>query len=105
MIALVWRGRATAENAPRYQEHATRQVFPSLTVLPGHRGAYLLKRKAESGVEFMAVTLWDSIESIKGFSREDPDVAVVELEARVVLSQFDDFARHYDVVGGLNTSG
>jgi hypothetical protein len=48
-------------------------------------------------VEFLALTLWDSIETIKGFAGPNPGMAMVEPEARAVLSAFDDFARHYDV--------
>lgn len=97
MIARIWRGEATAENAPHYQDHATQRVFPSLAALPGHRGAYLLRREAEGEVKFLAVTLWDSIEAVKAFAGATPDVAVVEPKGRAVLSRFDAFARHYDV--------
>lgn len=100
MIARIWRGRATEGNADRYRRHATEHVFPSLTQLPGHQGAYLLTRKTGDEVEFLAVTLWDSLDSVKSFSGDDPEIAVVEPEARAVLSAFDDFARHYEVAGG-----
>ncbi len=98
MIARIWHGEARTENAACYQEHATHRVFPSLAALPGHRGAYLLKREADDEIEFLAVTLWDSIEAVKAFAGARPDVAVVEPEARAVLSRFDAFARHYDVL-------
>ncbi|HLH90577.1 MAG TPA: antibiotic biosynthesis monooxygenase [Xanthobacteraceae bacterium] len=97
MIARIWRGQATADNAPRYEAHATRHVFPSLAALPGHRGAYLLTRQTKGDVEFLAVTLWESIEFVKAFAGDDPEVAVVEPEARAVLSDFDGFARHYEI--------
>jgi heme-degrading monooxygenase HmoA len=100
MIARIWRGQATASNAPRYQEHATQHVFPSLAALPGHRGACLLTRETKGDVEFLAVTLWESIDSVKAFAGDDPEVAVVEPEARAVLSDFDGFARHYEIAGG-----
>ena len=29
--------------------------------------------------------------------RADPEAAVVELEARAVLSAYDDFVRHYEI--------
>src|SRR5205823_2681338 len=48
-------------------------------------------------VEFLALTLWDSLDSVKRFAGDDPEVAVVEPEARAVLADFDDFARHYEV--------
>jgi len=98
MITRIWRGQATTENAPYYRQHATERVFPSLEKLRGHQGAYLLSRQIGGQVEFLAVTLWDSIDSIKAFSGDDPEAAVVEPEARAVLSSFDDFARHYEVI-------
>src|SRR5262245_27844237 len=63
MIARIWRGQARADNAPRYEEHALQRLFPSLAALPGHRGAYLLTRETQDEVEFLAVTLWDSVDS------------------------------------------
>jgi heme-degrading monooxygenase HmoA len=97
MIARIWRGRAMTENAPHYRQHATQQVFPSLARLPGHRGAYLLTRETGDQVEFLAVTLWDTIDSVRKFAGSYPEVAVVEPEARALLSDFDDFARHYEL--------
>ena len=97
MIARIWRGAAKTENAEAYRRHAVGSVFPSLGSIAGHRGAYLLTRKINDEVEFIAVTLWDSIEAVKRFAGADPDVAVVAPEARAVLSRFDDVVRHYDV--------
>lgn len=97
MIARVWRGAAKRENADAYRRHAIGNVFPALASIDGHRGAYLLTRPLTAEVEFIAVTLWDSIEAVKRFAGENPDKAVVEPEARAVLSNFDDFVRHYDV--------
>src|SRR5580700_10494158 len=97
MIARLWRGAAETGNADAYQRHATATVFPSLRDIPGHRGAFLLKRAAAGRTEFLAVTLWDSIEAVRAFAGADPDTAVVEPAARAVLAEFDDFARHYEV--------
>jgi heme-degrading monooxygenase HmoA len=97
MIARLWRGAAEAGNADAYQRHATATVFPSLRDIPGHCGAFLLKRAAAGRTEFLAVTLWDSIEAVRAFAVADPDTAVVEPAARAVLAEFDDFARHYEV--------
>jgi heme-degrading monooxygenase HmoA len=99
MIARVWRGAARKENADAYRRHAIGNVFPSLAGIDGHRGAYLLTRQNGGEVEFVAVTLWDSLEAVKHFAGANPDVAVVEPEARAVLSNFDDFVRHYEVHG------
>lgn len=97
MIARIWRGKASTEKASDYERHFTTHVAPRLRELAGQRGAYLLRREHDGEVEFLAVTLWDSIDSIRAFSGQNPDVAIVEPEGRAALSSFDDFARHYDI--------
>jgi heme-degrading monooxygenase HmoA len=98
MIARIWRGRANASKADGYRRHFTRHVAPHLKEIPGHEGAYLLRRETGGEVEFVAITLWRSIDTIKRFAGANPDVAVVEPEARALLSGFDDFVTHYEVV-------
>ena len=97
MIVRIWRGRAKSANADAYESFVTTKVFAGLPAIPGHRGAYLLKRQTEGEVEFVAVTLWESLASIHGFAGDRIDRAVVEPEARAVLSSFDDFVQHYEL--------
>lgn len=97
MIVRIWRGRSSSENADAYRRHATEVVFPALSEMPGHAGAYLLTRPVGGQIEFLAVTLWTSIDAVKRFAGIDPDVAIVDPEARAVLAEFDDFARHYEI--------
>jgi heme-degrading monooxygenase HmoA len=99
MIVRMWRGQAKAANADAYERFVTTKVFGELPAIPGHRGAYLLKRPIENGneVEFVAITLWESLAAIRGFAGESIDRAVVEPEARAVLSDFDDVVRHFEL--------
>lgn len=98
MIVRIWRGRAPlGAKADAYRAHVTGTVFPQLKALVGHQGAWLLRREIDGEVEFLAMTIWDSLDSIRSFTGEDIGAAIVEPEARAVLSDFDDFARHYDV--------
>lgn len=99
-IVRIWRGRATPANAAAYARHVTERVFPSLSGIRGHRGAYLLRRETEGRVEFLAVTLWESMQAVREFAGEQPDTAVVEPEARAVLAEYDDFARHFELIHG-----
>lgn len=100
MIARMWRGQATAANADAYERFVTTRVFAALPAITGHRGAYLLKRPVAGGVEFIAVTLWDSVDAIRKFAGDNIDRAVVEPEARALLSNFDDAVRHFDLAYG-----
>jgi len=102
VIFRIWRGQAANENAVAYQEHLARTVFPKLRDISGYRGAYLLRRDVDGNVEFLALTLWESMHAVQSFSGADPNIAVVEPEARKLLDQFDGFARHYEVVVALD---
>ena len=97
MIARLWRGTADAAKADAYQRHATATVLPALRNIPGHRGAYLLRRNVSGRTEFLAVTFWDTLDAIRAFAGADPERAVVEPEARAVLAEFDHVARHYEL--------
>jgi heme-degrading monooxygenase HmoA len=97
MILRIWRGQALAANADAYFRFVTGHVLPSLTKLPGYRGASVLRRDANGAVEFLVVTRWDSLDAVRAFAGSNPEVAVVEPEARAVLADFDEFVRHYDV--------
>jgi heme-degrading monooxygenase HmoA len=98
MIARLWRGVAhTTVNADAYLRHLTTNVLPSLAAIHGHRGARVLRREDGGHVEFLVMTFWDSMDAIRRFAGENPERAVVEPEARAVLDEYDDFARHYEV--------
>ncbi|MBS0517373.1 MAG: hypothetical protein JSR90_01705 [Proteobacteria bacterium] len=75
-----------------------------MRALPGHRGAWLLRRDLDGQVEFLVLTLWDSLDAIRAFAGGDLSVAVVEPEGRAALETFDDFASHYDVAFGSSES-
>jgi heme-degrading monooxygenase HmoA len=105
MIARIWRGEALAKNAPAYQRHVSETVFPALLPMHGQRGAYLLRRAAGDAVEFLAVTLWDSIDDVRQFAGDNIEEAKLEPRALEILSSYDTFARHFEVAhvsGELN---
>lgn len=98
MILRIWRGCARGVNADAYVTHVTGHVFPNLTRLPGHHGASVLRRELDDGiVEFLVITRWESLDAIRAFAGPTPEVAVVEPAARALLSDFDEFVRHYDL--------
>ncbi len=102
MIARLWRAAAKAgESADAYCSHFATEVVPRLKAIDGQHGALLLKRPAGQQVEFIALTLWDSIETVKQFTGPDVEVAIVEPQARAVLSTFDAVVTHYEIASGF----
>jgi heme-degrading monooxygenase HmoA len=98
MVLRMWKARSTPRQTPAYIEHATKKVFPKVRAIEGYRGEYLLQREVEDGIELVVLTLWDSMEAIKRFAGPEPDRAVVEPEARAVLTSFDEYVTHFEVV-------
>ena len=97
MIARIWRANASHEKAGTYQRHFAATVVPHLKSIAGYEGASLLRRKVDNGVELLAVTLWESMDSIRAFAGADPATAVVDPEAKAMLTTFDTTAHHYEV--------
>jgi heme-degrading monooxygenase HmoA len=102
MIARMWSGRARPRHADAYVAHLQQKTLPQLASIPGHRGAYVLRRVAAESdglVEFTVITLWESLDAIARFAGADPEVAVVPPEARALLASYDDRAVHWEVAG------
>ena len=100
MVARHWRGRSRADTAAAYLDHLRIETLPRLRALDGHRGAYVLRREVGDEIEFVVLTLWESLESVRAFAGDDYETAVVPPEARRVLTTFDKRALHYDVAIG-----
>lgn len=96
MIVRSWRGLSSTDTASAYLEHLQTETLPQLRAIDGHRGAYVLRRETGEAVEFVVLTLWDSLESVRAFAG-DYEAAVVPPKARSLLMSFDERSLHYDV--------
>jgi heme-degrading monooxygenase HmoA len=97
MIARVWRGWTSPENADAYERLLREQVIPGLQRIDGHRGAYILRQDAAHEVEFCVVNFFESLDAVRAFAGPDYQVPVFEPEARQLLAKVEPIARHYDV--------
>jgi heme-degrading monooxygenase HmoA len=100
MILRIWQCRATAGRAHLYPRHLAEAVLPKLRAQSGFRGAYLLRRGDSDEVEFVVQTLWESMDAIEQFAGSTPHIAVVDSDARAMLTTFDATVRHFDVLLG-----
>jgi hypothetical protein len=105
MIARIWRGWTTPENADAYQRIVSQEVLPGIATrnLDGYHGAYLLRRNFDGEVEFATILLFDSLEQVRAFAGEDYEAAYVPPRARAVLARFDERSAHYDTLLRPNT--
>jgi antibiotic biosynthesis monooxygenase (ABM) superfamily enzyme len=95
VVTRVWHGWTTRENADAYERFLMSELFPSMRAIPGFRDADVLRREDGNEVAFITLTRFDSLEAIIAFAGEEYERAVIEPQARAVLSHYDDRAQHY----------
>jgi heme-degrading monooxygenase HmoA len=99
MIARIWYGWTTPQNADTYEALLKAEIFPGILArkIEGFRRIELLRGSAGEEVEFATVMWFDSMAAIRAFAGADPETAVVPSKARAVLKRFDARSRHYEV--------
>lgn len=98
MIVRTWKGRVHPGKGRDYLAFLETSVFPKISELPGSLGARALRGVGDAGDEFLVLTEWTDLDAVKAFAGADPEVAVVEPEARTLLAEYDPKVVHFEVV-------
>jgi heme-degrading monooxygenase HmoA len=97
MIARIWTGAVRRKDGDEYAKYMQDTGITGYAATPGNRLALMLRRDAGEKTEFVMVTVWDSLESIKAFAGEEPERAVFYPEDDRFLIERYDSAAHYHV--------
>jgi heme-degrading monooxygenase HmoA len=97
VIARTWRGWTTAEDTDAYIRYLYATGIPDYRRTPGNRAAYILYRTVGDRTEFVTLTFWESIESVKAFAGDDYETAVFYSEDDQFLVDRETTATHYEV--------
>jgi heme-degrading monooxygenase HmoA len=97
MIARIWRGAVTQSDGDAYAEYMQTTGIASYAKTPGNRGVWMLRRDIDEKTEFLMFTLWDSMDAIKMFAGEQPEVAVFYPDDDRYLIERDEFVSHFEV--------
>lgn len=101
VIARRWTARADgSDQADAYVAHFDSTVKPRLDSTDGFLGATIERVQNDAAVEIAVVTRWASMDAIRAFAGRDIERAVIEPEARAVLSHFDTTVRHIELADG-----
>ena len=104
MIGRTWHGWTSPQNAEAYRRYLEDEILSDVrSRRGGFKGAYVLQREDRDQVEFLTVTLWDSMEAIQTLVGEDHEAAYLPDEERRLLDRFDERVVHYQVVLGRVT--
>jgi heme-degrading monooxygenase HmoA len=95
MIGRLWSGRTEPADADAYEAFLRDDLLPGVDAL----GAYVLRRETLDGaVEFVTLTLFESLEAVRAFAGDEVEQAVIEPRAEALLAEYDPQVRHFEVV-------
>ncbi|MFX1326675.1 MAG: antibiotic biosynthesis monooxygenase [Promethearchaeota archaeon] len=100
MIARIWHGWTSFENANAYEQLLRNEIFPSIKNrnIKGYRKISLLRRPLENEVEFITIMIFDNLSAVKEFAGKEYEKSYVPQKARDVLLRHDKFSQHYEIV-------
>ncbi len=98
MIARVWRGWARPEDADAYSRYVVETGMNASLATDGNRGVQLLRRPDGERIEFVTITLWESLEAVGRFAGDDPERAVFYPEDGRYLVDRELTVAHYEIV-------
>ncbi len=105
MIARTWRGAVKREDGDAYAAYMDETGIAGYVATPGNRGAWMLRRDIGELTEFVAFTLWDSLDAVKAFAGEDYETAVFYPEDDRYLVERDLTSTHYEVARDARPEG
>jgi heme-degrading monooxygenase HmoA len=105
MIARLWRGWTAPEDADAYVDYLNRTGIPAYVGTPGNRGAWILRRQVDERIEFVTLSFWDSMDSVRAFAGDDPERAVFYPEDERFLVNRELTVHHFELFGDGRPSG
>jgi heme-degrading monooxygenase HmoA len=105
VIARVWQGAVPAHRGDAYAAYLDRTGVRDCRATPGNRGVLVLRHDAADRTEFVFISLWESMDAIRGFAGNDVDRARYYDEDRDFLLALEPTVRHYDTSATLPGAG
>ena len=97
MIVRTWRGWTRAEDADGYVAYLRETGLKECRATPGNRGAWVLRRLAGDRCEFVTVSVWESLDDVRGFAGEDVERAVFYPEDDAFLVERELAVQHWEL--------
>ena len=101
MIARIWHGWTSRENAEKYETLLREEVLLEIAqrAIPGYKGAEIFIREAEEDeMEFITLLRFETLDAVKVFAGKDYEQPVIPPDAKKLLKRHSERSRHYKVV-------
>lgn len=99
VIARIWTGVVRREDADAYAARALDDGLAAYAAMPGNCGAWILRRDSGTHSEFVAFSLWDSLDALRSLTGEDMETSLRHPEDDRYLIDRDTTVWHYEVAG------
>ena len=96
-----------SHKADAYVEHLNDDTFKNLNQIKGFKNAYASKKNVKEGGEFVVLTIWESMDAVKGFAGDDPELKrIAELSTKVgrATRGYPDIRRGSSIRGAIDFS-
>jgi heme-degrading monooxygenase HmoA len=98
VIARIWRGWTSQSDRDEYLRFLRKIDIPSITAKEGNLGVHMLNRNLDDGrTEFVLLSFWDSMESVRAWAGDEPERAVFFPDELRFLTDREESATHYEV--------
>jgi heme-degrading monooxygenase HmoA len=98
VIARIWRGWTRSWDADAYADLLRQKAMPQCRSAPGNLAAYLLRRGDGDRTEFAVLTLWESLDAVRGFAGEDIEQPVPSAADETFLTGPPPAITHYTAI-------
>ena len=101
MIARIWHGWTSRENAEKYERLLREEVLLEIAKrsIPGYKGAEIFIREADNNeTEFITLLRFETLEGVQTFAGKDYETPVIPPESKKLLKHYNEKSRHYRIV-------
>ena len=96
-IMRLWHGKVAIEKADEYEKFMIDRAAPDYGSVEGLIKLYFQRKNEEKKAHFLLITLWDSIDSVKKFAGDNPEIAKYYPEDDYFLLEKEKHVSMYEV--------
>ena len=98
MIMRIWHGATPAEKADEYLDYLKATGLKEYRATPGNLGVQIVRRIGGGHADFLTISLWESLDAIRGFAGDDIEKAVYYPKDDAFLLEREPTVAHYEVL-------
>ncbi len=96
-IMRLWHGEVAIEKADEYEKFMIERAAPDYGSIEGLVKLYFQRKNEKTKAHFLLVTIWDSIESVKKFAGDNPEIAKYYSEDDDYLLEKEEHVSMYEI--------